>query len=318
MQKCMAMAKRKQTADRLDRERLLRSIGSWDDVRFFLAIHRAGSLSGAAGPLQVTQPTCGRRLAALEDSLGLRLFERTPEGLRVTEAGAALLDAALAMEANAADLALRAALGDRELDGVVRIATTEAFACSFLVGALATLRARWPGIRYELVLGNREADLLRHEADIAFRFRPEGLRPTPEVLFAQKLGDEPHALFGTAEYLQRRSRPDDPAALAGHDVCVYSGPHPAGRWCEAAYRDAEVVLASPSMQVVAVAMAAGLGLGVLPYRAARLHPGLHALSGIVARGTGWLVVHPELRRVPRVRVVIDALASLFRADPISA
>ncbi|HWB76780.1 MAG TPA: LysR family transcriptional regulator, partial [Nannocystaceae bacterium] len=137
------MTKRKETADRLDRERLLRSIGSWDDVRFFLAIHRAGSLSGAAGPLQVTQPTCGRRLAALEDSLGMRLFDRTPEGLRVTEDGAALLDAALAMESNAADLALRAALGDRELDGVVRIATTEAFACSFLVGALATLRARW-------------------------------------------------------------------------------------------------------------------------------------------------------------------------------
>src|ERR1700722_1338488 len=103
-------------ADRTGRDALLRTIPSWDDVRFFLAIQRAGSLSAAAGPLAVTQPTCGRRLATLEASLGLRLFDRPPEGLRLTQEGATLLDSARTMEQCAHDLALRASIKDRDLE----------------------------------------------------------------------------------------------------------------------------------------------------------------------------------------------------------
>jgi DNA-binding transcriptional LysR family regulator len=90
------------------------------------------------------------------------------------------------------------------------------------------------------------------------------------------------------------------------------------RWCESAFRDATVVLSAPSMQVSTAAIAAGLGLGVAPVRAARLFPDLRPLSPVVARGTGWLIVHPEPRRVPRIRVVVDLLASSFRADPVAA
>jgi len=302
---------------RFDRDALLQTIPSWDDIRFFLAIQRTGSLSAAAGPLQVTQPTCGRRLAALEASLGVRLFDRTPEGLRATAAGAALVDAATAMEQNAYELALRASMTDRDLEGLVRIGATELFASTFLVGALAQLRERYPGIRAELVLSNREADLFRREADIAIRFRPHGVRPTPDALVAQKLGDEPHALFATDAYLQRSGMPKDPGDLAGHDVVVYSDRHPASEWCANAYRNATVVLSAASMQVIAAAMGAGLGLGVIPYRAARLYPQLRPVSPVIARGTGWLVVHPDLRQIPRVRVVIDALVAMFRADPIA-
>ena len=201
--------RKKPRAERSSRDELLRTIPSWDDVRFFLAIHRAGSLSAAAGPLAVTQPTCGRRLAALEASLGLRLFDRTPEGLRLTAEGATLLDAATTMEQSAHDLALRATVSDRELEGVVRIATNEFFACSFLVGALPQVRDKYPGVRVELVLSNTETDLLRREADIAIRFRPEGYRPTPELLVAQKLGDEPFCLYGADPYLRRRGTPSD-------------------------------------------------------------------------------------------------------------
>ncbi|HSQ64084.1 MAG TPA: LysR family transcriptional regulator [Polyangiaceae bacterium] len=300
------------------REALLRTIPRWDDVRFFLAIQRAGSLSAAAGPLAVTQPTCGRRLAALEASLGLRLFERTPEGLQLTSEGGTLLDAATTMERSAYELALRATVKDRDLEGVVRIATNEFFACSFLVGALPQVREKYPGIRVELVLSNDETDLLRREADIAIRFRPEGHRPTPEVLVAQKLGNEPFVLFGSDHYLNRRGTPADPSVLVDHDVVVYSGRHPASEWCANAFRGAKVVLSAPSMQVAGAAVAAGLGLGVLPQRAARLVPQLRALSAVVARGTGWMVVHPDLQRVPRIRVVIDAVAAIFRATSATA
>ncbi|MGE0790596.1 MAG: LysR family transcriptional regulator [Sandaracinaceae bacterium] len=288
---------------------------SWDDVRFFLAIHRAGSLSAAAVPLGVTQPTCGRRLVALERALGVRLFDRTPDGLRVTAEGEALLDAALEMERSAADLALRAAVSDRELEGVVRIATTELFACSFLVGALDHVRRIYPSIAVELVLSNTDTDLLRREADLAFRFGPDAARPKPPTLVAKKLGREPFLLYGAATYLDRRGPPADPEDLAGHDVVVYEGRHPAMAWCASAFARATVALSAPSMQVTGAAIAAGLGLGVLPKRAARLFPSIRPLSPVVAEATGWLIVHPDLKRVPRIRVVADALASAYRAEP---
>jgi DNA-binding transcriptional LysR family regulator len=315
MQKGMTVKRRRGTpVGRIRDDGLLRSIRSWDDVRFFLALHRAGSLSAAAGPLEVTQPTCGRRLAALEASLGVRLFDRTPEGLRITAEGATLLDAATMMEQSARELALRATVKDRDLAGVVRIGTNDLFACSFLVGALPQVRAKYPGIRVELVLSSAEADLLGREVDIAIRFRPESSRPTPDVLVARKLGDEPFLLYGTDTYLRRCGAPSDPNDLAEHEVVVYAGRHPASDWCASAFRGSTVVLSASSMQVAGAAIAAGLGLGVLPSRAARLFPLLRPLSPVVARGTGWLVVHPDLRRVPRIRVVSDMIAAVYRAE----
>jgi DNA-binding transcriptional LysR family regulator len=287
-------------------------VPSWDDVRIFLAIHRAGSLSAAAGPLALTQPTCGRRLAGLEAALGMRLFERTPEGLHLTAAGAALVQPAEAMEAGARALALETAGRERDLRGVVRIATTELLAVSFLVDALRPLRARHPEVRFELVLSNEESDLLRREADVALRFGPEGTRPSPDRLVAQKLGDEPFDLYGADAYVAAHGAPPDPAALAGHDVVVYSARNPASAWCAGAFRGANVVLAVPSMLASAAAVAGGLGLGVIPRRAARRFPQLRRLCPEVARGTGWLIVSPDLRRVPRIRVVADTLAAMFR------
>lgn len=288
---------------------------NWDDIRFFLAIHRAGSLSAAAGPLGVTQPTCGRRLAALEAALGVRLFDRLPDGLQLTDAGRSLLDAARRMEESADELALRAAASDPDLEGTVRIATTELFACAFLVGALVHLRERYPRIHVELVLSNTETDLLRREADLAFRFGPEATRPRSPALVARKLGDEPFALYGADSYLQRRGPPTDPTDLTGHEVIVYTGPHPATTWCARAFASATVALSVPSMQVAAAAIATGLGLGVLPQRAARQHAALRQTSPIIAQATGWLIVHPDLRHTPRIRAVADSLAASFRREP---
>ena len=311
------MTRQKPRGTRASRQGLLRSIPNWDDVRFFLAIHRAGSLSAAAGPLQVTQPTCGRRLASLEATLGIRLFDRTLEGLRITAEGQSLLDAATSMELSAQELALRATRNNRDLEGLVRIGTTELFATTFLVGALPRVREKFPRIRIELVLSNTATDLLKREADIAIRFRPQGLRPSPEVLLAQKLGDEPFSLYGADAYLRRCGTPIDRAVLVDHDVLVYSGPHPAAEWCARAFRGANVVLTAPSLLVIGSAIAAGLGLGVIPRRAARLSPQLRELSPAVAHGTGWIIIHPDLQRVPRIRAVVDVLAAMFRADSVA-
>jgi len=132
---------------------------------------------------------------------------------------------------------------------------------------------------------------------------------------ARRLGDEPFLLYGADSYLDRRSAPADPDDLTDHEVVVYAGRHPAAEWCARAFARAMVALSAPSMQVTGAAIAGGLGLGVLPKRAARLFPALRPLSPVVAKGTGWLIVHPDLRHVPRMRVVVDTLAAAYRADP---
>ena len=285
---------------------------SWDDIRFFLAIHRAGSLSAASGPLGVTQPTCGRRLSALEATLGVRLFHRTPEGLRITEAGTTLLPAANAMEQGARELALAAMARDKALEGTVCIATNDLFASTFVVGALPVLRAKYPSIRIKLAVAATDADLLARDADLAFRFRPRGVRLRSAALVASKLGDEPFLLYGADVYLERRGPPSDPADLRGHDVVAYAGPHPASKWCEAAFRDANVMLSASSMHTAAQCIAEGLGLGVLPRRAARRFAPLRRLSAPVAHATGWVLTHPDLRDVARIRAVRDTLVAMFR------
>lgn len=286
---------------------------NWDDVRLFLALHRARSLSAAAKPLGITQPTCGRRLAALEKALGVRLFDRTPTGLLITEAGGELLEAAQKMELSAEAMALRASGRERKLEGLVKIACNDFFACTELVNYLAQLRVRYPAICTELVVSNVETDLLKREADMAIRFRPEGFSPTPEKLVVKRLSDGPLLLYGAEPYLARRGAPADPSDLTGHDVIVFSARHPAVAWCERAFRNARPVLTAPSMQVAAAAISAGIGLGVLPLRAEKQFPLLRPLSSEVARGTAWLVLHPELRRVPRIRALADGIAAMYEA-----
>jgi DNA-binding transcriptional LysR family regulator len=237
-----------------------------------------------------------------------------PEGLRITAEGKALLDAASAMERSAEDIALRATMTEHELEGSVRIATTEMFATIFLVGILPAIRHHYPHISIELVLSNAQADLLKREADMALRFRPLGVQPMPGALVARKLRDEPLVLYGSESYLDRRGVPEDVNVLADHDVVLYSDHYPASDWCSRAYRGASVALSSPSMQVTTSAIAAGLGLGVIPTRAARSASGLRALSPVIASATAWILLHPDLRRVPRIRVVADIIASFYQNE----
>lgn len=292
------------------------ALDDWDSIRFFLAIHRAGSLSGAASKLGVTQPTCGRRLSALETTLGTQLFTRAPDGLRVTAEGAALVGVATQMEEAARNLARKAAATVEKLDGVVRVAMTEFSALAFGARVLPLLRERHPGIRIELVVADTAADILGgSETDIAVRWRPEGFRPTPGKVVARKLGRIGWSLFGSERYLAKRGTPRDPSDLTGHDVVLYPGtPHPGHEWLAKATQKSVQVFVSANMICNAAVVAEGLGLGFFPQPIVRLEPSLRALTHPIAWAWGWLVLHPDLKRVPRIRAVADLLASALRDD----
>src|ERR1700712_4827567 len=139
----------------------------WDDLHSFLAIARAGSLSGAARELGVRQSTMSRRLTALEQRAGARLLHRTPVGYTLTALGESVLGNAERMEAEAIAIERAVAGRDVSLTGMLRITTVEVLAHRLLPPAVARLRCRHPGITVEIIADGRLLSLARRDADIA-------------------------------------------------------------------------------------------------------------------------------------------------------
>src|ERR1700744_1023670 len=142
----------------------------WVAIRFFLAVARAGSLSGAARTLGVGHVTVGRRITLLENQLGVTLLNRTPDGFVTTSAGEAILRQCAAMESAAMDLERIVAGSDALLAGSVRLTTTEGLAYQLVAPAIAALRETHPQLRIDLLVGARSLDIARRAGDLAARF----------------------------------------------------------------------------------------------------------------------------------------------------
>jgi DNA-binding transcriptional LysR family regulator len=197
-----------------------RSPGSWqwDDVRFFLAVARTGSLSGAARTLGVGHVTVGRRIALLERRLGVTLLNRTPDGFATTTAGDAILRQCTAMETAARDLERIAAGRDSLVTGSVRVTTTEALAHQVVAPAIAALRRTYPELQVDLTVGVRTLDVARRDADLAVRFA----KPSASDLVCRKLGEVGFSLYASPHYLARTEMPKRGQGLAGCDLIADS------------------------------------------------------------------------------------------------
>lgn len=287
---------------------------NWDDLRFFLAVHRTGSLAAAGRTLSVTHTTVGRRLAALEKTLGLSLFERTPDGLRPTEAGDALLPAAQEMERGVESLA-RAARG---LDGLeappLRVATSDTLATHVLLPRLAEVRRSHPDLRVDLRVGQGLVSLARREADLAVRARPRGETPGEADVVARKLADVGFALFASKAYLRRhRIEAGAPLDLSRHELLGHGKGDrwaPGQDWLRARLGgEPSYVLRTGSLPVLAAAAGEGLGLAVLPDYLGAADPRLMRVSEAVDWTEIWLAVHRDLRRAAPVRWILEALTA---------
>lgn len=176
----------------------------WNDLRYFLAVARAGTTLGGAKALGVNQTTCARRISALEHALGVPLFERGPGGYALTGAGVELAPEAERVEAAAGAFEARAVEALRASRRLVRLSTNEVLARAVATPALAALRERRPEIRVELLVDNRAANLLAGEADVALR---AGFAPTQEGLVARRLADTPFGIYCSAAYAVRFGAP---------------------------------------------------------------------------------------------------------------
>jgi len=165
----------------------------WDDVRFFLAVARTGSLSGAARTLGVGHVTVGRRISLLERRLGVSLLNRTPDGFAATAAGEAILRQCMAMENATLDLERIAAGRDSLAAGSIRLTATEALAHRVIAPAIAELRKSHPDLQVDLAVGVRSLDIARREADLAVRVG----RPSGPGLVSRKLGEVGYSLYAS-------------------------------------------------------------------------------------------------------------------------
>ena len=285
-------------------------ISDWDNLRVFLALAEEGSLTAAARKLKVSHPTISRRVKALEDELGSRLFERLPDRFVPTLAATHLLVEVRAMEQSAQALARRSAgLTDTHL-GTVRISVDETMA-EFISRHLMRLRQNHRCIEFEISVAHISANLSRREADLLIRNR----FPDSAHLVGRKLGSFAYAVYGVRDFAQACDGSED--SLRALPWIGFDEDHlymPGQQWQIALLQGRAPVVRTNNGVVFYHAIHEGHGVGVLPCFLGDKHPALSRITPILDDVVvdEWMLVHRDMRSLPRIRVVMDALVKLFQ------
>jgi DNA-binding transcriptional LysR family regulator len=288
-----------------------------DELAIFVAILDSGSLAAAARRLHRSAAAVTRSLAALEDRVGLRLVERTTRRLAPTEAGRHLAEQARHLLADYDGL-----LRDRSaapMRGLLRVTAPLVFGRRHVTPVVASFLAAYPEMRVELVLNDRNLDLIEEGLDVALRIGPQA----DSSLIVRRIGDVRRILVASADYLNRRGVPQTPADLAGHQLISGAGPAAALDWQFREGGRDRVIAVTPRLlvnDVEALLAAVGMGLGigrVLSYQAAdalaagrfyRLLPDYEPASLPVQLAV------PSVRHLaPKVRTFLDHAAATLSA-----
>jgi len=285
-----------------------------DDLRFFLAVRQAGSIKGGARILKVDHSTVSRRLAALEESLNASLFERTPEGLVDTELARAIAPLAERVDLLAREIEDAANAASNSRSGPVRIAVSPVVAHHFLIPRLPKLRSLFPEVTFDIVADIAPVNVLKREADIAIRQRPEGTAPAEPEALAMKVGTFGYALYGSRDYVERHGRPERPVrSLAGHEMISSGTFGPGDPWNAELDNPAPVAASIYPLMAVTAAVIAGVGVGVLGCLEADADSRLVRLSDVLGGYTLWVVTSHAVRNNPRVRAVKEAVVEMIQA-----
>ncbi|MEM7497923.1 MAG: LysR family transcriptional regulator [Pseudomonadota bacterium] len=300
---------------RMDR----REIGfDWNQTKAFLTTAETGSLSAAARRLGLSQPTLSRQVAALEEALGVTLFERLGRSLALTGAGRELLEHARAMGAAADRFSLTATGQAQDVEGLVRITASEGTAICHVPAILERLKRLAPGIVVEVVASNEIRDLQRREADIAIRHQ----RPEQPELITRRMPETTAHLYAATRWLDIAGRPGSLDALAEMPFVGIAEPAPLAERLNAIglpVRAENIRFYSASGPVYWAMVRQGLGIGIMSREIAALAPEVEqVLPGLPPIPIPvWLVTHRELRTSRRIRLVFDLLAEALAPDAAS-
>ena len=281
----------------------------WNQLKAFLETAETGSLSAAARKLGLTQPTLSRQVAAIEQRMGVTLFERVGKRMALTPTGLDLLEHARAMGAAAEALGLAATGRSQAVGGVVSVSASDVVAAVLLPPLVKQLREREPGIAVEVIPSNALSDLLRREADIAVRH----VKPDQPELIARFIREATAHFYASKAWVKTHGHPrnaDDAAHLP------FVGSDRQGRYL-AYLRGHGLNLSEANFSCYAdhtvthwALVQQGLGIGAMMEEIAHDMPGLiRVLDDLPPiRFPVWLVTHRELRTSRRIRVVFEALA----------
>lgn len=273
----------------------------WSDLRIFLAVAREGTLGKAARRLGQTQPTMGRRLRALEQAVGQTLFQRTSDGFVLTDEGAAVLGHAERVEEEVLAFQRQLAGREQQLEGSLRLSSSDWFGLHMLAPVLAEFKQLHPGVEVELLTDSRLYSLSRREADMVFRIAPFD---EAEVI-SRRLLHVNYALYTRAGMPHPHPGDGSGAALVTMDAAFDGMPDVA--WLRRLLPQARVAIRSNNRDVQASLCAQGVGLAVLP------RPLGDGLAGLERVDLGeeppgritWIGYHRDLRRLARLRALLD-------------
>lgn len=288
-------------------------VGSWDNLRFFIALARTGTVRDAARVLLVDEATVRRRIAALEGHLGTTLFERVEGHHRLTFQGLQLVPVAEQAEGTIGAAMETLAGADRRVAGRVRVGTPDGIGSLYIAPALADLQTRMPDLTIDLITLSRTADLNRHEVDLAV----VPVRPTKGSHRIRALPPLRLQLYAAQSYLDRHPPIRAPGDLICHRITGYLEHSDFANSMRSGLVDAGLLIApsfsSSNIIAQARAVANGAGVALLPEYAAEPHLGLVPVLGdkVSIRFPLWLIIQTEMAALARVQAVTTALVSIF-------
>ena len=289
----------KKRTDRLD----------WEDVRYFVALARHGTLSATARALRINHATVARRITSLERLIGRALFDRRAKGYVLTVEGKAVLNDANAMD-EAALAVLRRLDAGTELNGLVRLAAGRVLAERFLIDRLRRFHERYPAIDLEVIGGSRVVSLAKREADIALRYGS----PKDSELVARRLAKITFGLYASSAYRDRLNAGQEPAFIGfdqDSDFVAEAG------WLARHFGHSRFSFRTSSQTTQAAAARAGYGVALLPRYVVAIHePDLVevSLGERLPERDVWLLIRRDLTKNPRVRAVADYLTEVFHRE----
>ncbi len=285
----------------------------WDGLQTFVAVCTTGSIAGAANALCVNHSTVLRRLAALQHSVGTPLFDRTRSRYRLNTAGEALYQQLGPMTERIAAAQREMQGSEREMAGVIRLTTTDTLACGLLMPSIESFCRSHPAVHVQVNVNNQFLSLARREADLAIR----GSNRPPDHLVGRHVGDIRTAPYASSAYLSslgHSPRFDDMDWIAPDETLNHLAQ---SRWLARTIPPERVVMTVDSLVGMVQAVEHGLGAAMLLCPLADSRPGLVRLADPeVALDTQiWILSHPDMRQVARVRAFSQFLFETLSRDP---
>jgi len=284
----------------------------WDELRYLLAVRRAGSLNAAARALGVDKTTVSRRITALEHALGVRLFDRKPDGYRLTPHGERAIAAVGEMEGAVSALVAEFSDVRGDQSGVVHLTVPQFFASQILLPALPAFRAGHPRIDLLVNASSSVLNVAQREAEVGLR----NVKPDQLSVTVKRIGVLGMALYASRSYLERRGTPSVAKDMAQHDLIGWESAftHAKGfLWANDC--GARFPIRLNDSAVMCDAVAADLGIAALPCLLGDERAGLVRLDAFgLSRDAIYAVAPGELRHSGRVRAVIDLIVAAWSTN----